>query len=278
MTHLEPHYFQISATFETCESMGANFINTCLEEFARTLKDWAANSEHFVGTEKEPLVVMSILSNYTPECLVRAWVECPISDLGNFEDITPEVFAYKFSKAIMIAKNDPHRATTHNKGIFNGIDALTLATGNDFRAIEACGHTYASRNGRYQSLTDCSIENGIFKFWIEIPMAVGTVGGLTALHPLVKKSFEILGNPQAKELMQLMAVIGLAQNFGALKSLTTTGIQRGHMKMHLFNILKHFEATENEVKQAVEHFKNNVVSFRAVRDLLDLVRVKQQAV
>ncbi|TAH20784.1 MAG: hydroxymethylglutaryl-CoA reductase [Cytophagales bacterium] len=275
MTEVEPNYYQIKATFETCESMGANFINTCLEEFARTLKDWAANSEHFVGREKEPLVVMSILSNYTPECLVRAWVECPVNELGYFEEMPPEMFAYKFSKAIMIAKNDPHRATTHNKGIFNGIDALTLATGNDFRAIEACGHTYASRNGKYQSLTDCSIENGVFKFWIEIPMAVGTVGGLTSLHPLVKKSFEILGNPSVKELMELMAVIGLAQNFGALKSLTTTGIQKGHMKMHLLNILKHFEATENEVKQAVEHFKNNVVSFRSVRDLLDLVRIEQ---
>ncbi len=274
MTHVEPHYYQIKATFETCESMGANFINTCLEEFARSLKDWAANSEHFVGKEKEPLVIMSILSNYTPECLVRAWVECPVADLGYFDDMPPELFAYKFSKALMIAKNDPHRATTHNKGIFNGIDAVTLATGNDFRAIEACGHTYACRNGKYQSLTDCSIENGVFKFWIEVPIAVGTVGGLTSLHPLVKKSFEILGNPSARELMQIMAVIGLAQNFGAVKSLITTGIQKGHMKMHLLNILKHFDASESEVKHAIEHFKTNVVSFRAVRDLLDTIRVK----
>jgi len=274
MTHIEPHYYQIKATFETCESMGANFINTCLEEFARSLKDWAANSEYFVGKEKEPLVIMSILSNYTPECLVRAWVECPVADLGYFDDMPPELFAYKFSKALMIAKNDPHRATTHNKGIFNGIDAVTLATGNDFRAIEACGHTYACRHGKCQSLTDCSIENGIFKFWIEVPIAVGTVGGLTSLHPLVKKSFEILDNPSAKELMQIMAVIGLAQNFGAVKSLITTGIQKGHMKMHLLNILKHFEASESEVKQAIEHFKTNVVSFRAVRDLLDTIRVK----
>jgi hydroxymethylglutaryl-CoA reductase len=274
MTHIDPDYYQIKVSFETCESMGANFINTCLEEFARSLKDWMANSEHFIGKEKEPLVVMAILSNYTPECLVKAWVECPIADLGYFEDMPPEMFAYKFSKALMIAKNDPHRATTHNKGIFNGIDAVTLATGNDFRAIEACGHTYACRNGKYQSLTDCSIENGIFKFWIEIPIAVGTVGGLTTLHPLVRKSFDILDNPSASELMQIMAVIGLAQNFGAVKSLITTGIQRGHMKMHLLNILNHFEATESEIKQAVEHFKTNVVSFRAVRDLLDKMRVK----
>lgn len=274
MTHIEPHYYQIKATFETCESMGANFINTCLEEFARSLKDWMRNSEHFVGKEKEPLVIMSILSNYTPECLVKAWVECPVADLGYFEDMPPEMFAYKFSKALMIAKNDPHRATTHNKGIFNGIDAVTLATGNDFRAIEACGHTYACRHGKYQSLTDCSVEDNIFKFWIEVPIAVGTVGGLTSLHPLVKKSFEILGNPTARELMQIMAVIGLAQNFGAVKSLITTGIQKGHMKMHLLNILKHFDASETEVRYAIEHFKTNVVSFRAVRDILDTIRVK----
>ena len=272
MTHVEPHYYQFKATFETCDAMGANFINTCLEEFARTFKQWAAVQEGFNEKERNPMVIMSILSNYTPECLVKAWVECPVADLGNFEGMDANTFAFKFQKALMIAKNDVYRATTHNKGIFNGIDAVVLATGNDFRAVEACGHAYAARDGKYRSLTDCSVENGIFRFWITIPMALGTVGGLTNLHPIVRRSFEILGYPNAEQLMKIAATIGLAQNFAAVKSLITTGIQKGHMKMHLMNILKHFEATEAETAAAIEYFKHNVVSFSAVRDLLDSYR------
>ncbi|MCS6968897.1 MAG: hydroxymethylglutaryl-CoA reductase [Bernardetiaceae bacterium] len=269
MTHIEPHYYQFKATFETCDSMGANFINTCLEEFARTFKQWAAVQEGFTEKERNPLIIMSILSNYTPECLVKAWVECPVAELGSFEGMDAEMFAFKFQKAITIAKNDVYRATTHNKGIFNGIDAVALATGNDFRAVEACGHVYAARDGKYRSLTDCTVENGIFRFWITVPLALGTVGGLTSLHPIVRRSFEILGYPNAQKLMQITAAIGLAQNFAAVKSLVTTGIQKGHMKMHLLNILRHFGATEEETKAAIEHFKHHVVSFSAVRDLLD---------
>ncbi|MCC5944124.1 MAG: hydroxymethylglutaryl-CoA reductase [Bernardetiaceae bacterium] len=272
---LEPDYYQLKATFDTCDSMGANFINSCLETFAKSLQNWLMEKDMFVGEEKDATIIMCILSNYTPECLVRAWVECPIEDLGMVEDLDAPTFAFKFSRAIEIAKNDVYRATTHNKGIFNGIDAVVLATGNDFRAVEACGHTYASRSGQYRSLSDCSLEGGKFKFWLDIPIAVGTVGGLTALHPLAKRSLEILGNPNAEELMQIIAVTGLAQNFGAVKSLVTTGIQKGHMKMHLLNILRNFEATEKEVAQAVEHFKTEVVSFTAVRELLEKLRADQ---
>ena len=128
----------------------------------------------------------------------------------------------------------------------NGIDAVVFATGNDFRAVEAGIHAYASRNGSYSSLSHATIENGIFTFWLEVPLALGTVGGLTSLHPLVKFSLEMLENPSAQELMQIVAVAGLAQNFAALRSLTTTGIQEGHMKMHFNNILNQFEANEEE--------------------------------
>ncbi len=269
MGHVEPNYYQLKATFDTCDSMGANFINTCLEEFAKALKEWAAGHALFAGAEKYPTVIMSILSNYTPECLVRAWVECPVADLGHFDEMPPETFANKFQKAITIARNDVYRATTHNKGIFNGIDAVILATGNDFRAVEACGHAYASRDGKYRSLSNVSVEEGVFRFWIDLPLSVGTVGGLTQLHPLVKRSFEILGNPDANELMMIAAAVGLAQNFGAVKSLITSGIQKGHMKMHLLNILNHFNASETEIIQAVEHFKHNIVSFSAASNLLD---------
>lgn len=276
MRHLDDNYYQIKATFDTCDSMGANFINSCLEQFAKTLQNWVASKEMFTDAERDITIIMCILSNYTPECLVKTWVECPIEDLGGadglIDGLDAKTFAFKFHKAIEIAKNDVYRATTHNKGIFNGIDAVVLATGNDFRAVEACGHTYAARSGQYRSLSDCSIENGIFKFWLEMPIAVGTVGGLTSLHPLSKRSLEMLGNPSAPKLMQIISTLGLAQNFGAIKSLTTTGIQKGHMKMHLLNILRNFEATEKEVKQAVEYFKTNTVSFNAVREFLATVR------
>ncbi len=268
-TDLEPDYYQLKVTFETCDSMGANFINSVLESFGATLKTYVLEKEVFEESERNLEIIMAILSNYTPECIVRAWVECPIEKLGTLGDVTAQVLAEKFQKAIRIAHIDPYRAATHNKGIYNGVDAVVLATGNDFRAIEACGHTYAARNGQYSSLSYCSLENGLFKFWIDLPMAVGTVGGLTKLHPLARKSLQLLGNPSAEELMQIIAAAGLAQNFAAVKSLVTTGIQKGHMKMHLVNILNHLNATEKEVKEAISYFSERVVSFNAVRDFLE---------
>ena len=204
---------------------------------------------------------------------MRARVECPVNDLGDFKGgITAEQFAQKFAKAVRIAKIDHYRATTHNKGIYNGIDAIVLATGNDFRAVESCGHTFAARDGQYRSLSDCKVENGIFKFWLEVPMALGTVGGLTKLHPIAKRSLELLGNPGAEELMMVTAAVGLAQNFSALRSLVTTGIQEGHMKMHLTNILNHYKATDNEIKTASVYFDKHAVSFSTVREYLEGLR------
>ena len=272
MTHLEPDYYQLKAEFDTCDSMGANFINTVLEEFATILTAFVQAHPVFDESERSVTVIMSILSNYTPECLVRSWVECPIENLEGSAEDTADEFAAKFEKAIRIAHVDVSRATTHNKGIFNGIDAVALATGNDFRAIEACGHAYAAKDGSYKSLSKVSLENGIFKFWIDFPIAVGTVGGLTSLHPLARRSLEMLGSPGAQELMQIMVSVGLAQNFAAVRSLVTTGIQKGHMKMHLLNILNHLEATEKEVKEAIKYFKDRVVSFTAVREFIEVAR------
>jgi len=274
MTHLEAHYYQLKISFETCDSMGANFINSVLEESARSLQAFASEQKDFDKQEKKVLVIMSILSNYTPDCLVKAWVECPVEDLGTFNkgQMDAETFAYKFSKALTIAHIDVHRATTHNKGIFNGIDAVALATGNDFRAIESCGHTYAARDGQYRSLSFAEVKDGIFKFWLEVPLAIGTVGGLTSLHPLAKRSLEMLENPNAEELMQIIAATGLAQNFAAVRSLVTTGIQQGHMKMHLVNILNHLEATEKEAKIALAYFADKIVSFTAVQEFLTVLR------
>jgi hydroxymethylglutaryl-CoA reductase len=271
-THLIENYFQLHATFETKDSMGANFINSCLEQFAKTLKEEAQAFDLFTEEEKNIQVVMSILSNYVPNCIVRAEVFCEISELAEKKIENPQEFAEKFVRAVRIAEVEPFRAVTHNKGIMNGIDAVVLATGNDFRAVEAGIHAYASRNGQYSSLSHAKIEDGIFYFWIEIPLALGTVGGLTSLHPLVKLSLEMLEKPSASELMQIVAVAGLAQNFAALRSLTTTGIQEGHMKMHLNNIINQFEASAEERHLIKNHFKSNVVSHAAVVEFIETLR------
>ncbi len=275
LTHKEEGYFQLWAEFETCDAMGANFINSVLEALGKELNILVAKDLK-MEREEDFEVIMAILSNYTPECLVKAWVDCPVEQLADKSlGMSPEHFAKKFSKSVRIAEMDVNRATTHNKGIMNGIDSVILATGNDFRAVEACAHTYAARSGEYKSLTHCRVENGHFHFEIEIPLSLGTVGGLTALHPLAKMSLELLGNPSAKELMAIVAVTGLAQNFAAVRSLTTTGIQKGHMKMHLMNILNHLETNEEEREKARIHFEDEVISFSAVSEFVKNLRSYQ---
>jgi hydroxymethylglutaryl-CoA reductase len=259
------NYYQLKASFDTVDSMGANFINSCLEQFGKTLKEEVEKEENFTQKEKDSLqIVMNILSNYTPNCIVRAEVSCKIEDLKDDSGISNEEFAWKFKQAVTIAEIEPYRATTHNKGIMNGVDAVVMATGNDFRATAACAHAYASKSGKYSSLTHCTVDNGIFRFWIDLPISVGVVGGLTNLHPLVKFSMALLGKPSAQELMSILAVSGLAQNFAALRSLVTTGIQKGHMKMHLFNILNQMGATEEEKNHFVTYFKDKTVSHHEV--------------
>lgn len=270
-TDQEPGYYQLRVTFETCDSMGANFINSVLEQFGDSLQEFVETHEAFADEERDLDIMMAILSNYTPECLVRAEVRCPVQQLsGAAPNMDPTTFAERFARAVRIARIDPFRAVTHNKGIFNGIDAVVLATANDFRAVEAGGHAYAARDGQYRSLSECEVTNGEFHFWLEVPLALGTVGGLTKLHPLANRSLEILGKPSAPQLMQIIAATGLAQNFAALRSLITTGIQQGHMKMHLMNILNHLGADVEQIERAVQHFADKVVSFTAVRDFLQL--------
>lgn len=265
------NYYQLYCTFETVDAMGANFINSCLEQFGHTLEAEARSYQEFISEDTYPEVIMCILSNYVPECLIRAEVSCPVSALGDTKE-EAERFVRKFSQAIKIAEIEPYRAVTHNKGIMNGVDAVVLATGNDFRAIEAGVHAYASRKGQYSSLTHVKVEDGNFKFWIEVPLALGTIGGLTSLHPLVKLCLAMLNHPSAEELMRLTAVAGLAQNFAAVNSLVTTGIQKGHMKMHLMNILNQFEANETERADAVEYFKTHTVTHSEVINLLKKMR------
>jgi hydroxymethylglutaryl-CoA reductase len=269
----EAGLYQLRVKFETCDSMGANFINSVLENFGDTLEDFFVDHNEIPDHWRDVDIIMAILSNYTPECLVRAEVCTPIKDLGSFANgMQAEQLAEKFRMAVRIAQIDPYRATTHNKGIFNGIDAVILATGNDFRATEAAGHAFAARDGQYRSLSNCETDGGYFRFWLDIPLAIGTVGGLTSLHPLAKLSLKILGNPSAPELMRIIASVGLAQNFAAVRSLVTTGIQHGHMKMHLMNILNHLQASDEESKSAVGYFEDKTISFSGVRDYLNTIR------
>ena len=266
-SELIPDYFQLHIQFKTADAMGANFINSCLESIASKLEKLVQkDSEHLRGGEIE--IIMSILSNYAPECLVRAAVHCPVSDFIPEKGLAGNVFAKKIIQAIEIAKKEPYRAVTHNKGIMNGIDAVALATGNDFRAIEAGVHSYASKEGKYTSLSNAFIKDDVFHMELLIPLALGTVGGLTRLHPMVKWNLELLGNPDAKTLMKIIAVAGLAQNFAALRSLVTSGIQKGHMKMHLLNILNQMGASKNQKEAAIIHFKKNIVSVKAVGQFL----------
>jgi len=266
------HYYQLEIVALTGEAMGANFLNTLLEAASQILKD-KAPSEGNID------ILMSILSNYTPNCRVKASVVAPVKELDLFFQQTTQTanFCQRFLSAIKISKVSLERAVTHNKGIFNGIDGVILATGNDFRAIEACGHAYAGRLGSYQGLSEAYLEmghenNSLFHFSLELPMAVGVVGGLTRLHPLANFSLELLKNPSSNQLMEIACSIGLLQNFAAVSSLVTTGIQKGHMRMHLLNILKHLEATKEEKANAVDFFKDKTISFTAVCEFLESLR------
>ena len=205
----------------TCDAMGANMINTMVESLAPTVEKLTKGK-----------VYLRILSNLADHCLSKAKCVIPPHMLGS-EGFSGEevrdgiVLAYEF------ADSDPYRATTHNKGIMNGIDPVVIATGNDWRAVESGAHAYAARHGAYRSMTSWSVdEEGNLVGELELPMAIGTVGGATRVHPMAKLSLEILDVNSAVELSQVIVAVGLAQNLGALKALVTYGIQKGHMALH----------------------------------------------
>ena len=254
------HLYKIELTVDTVNSMGANFVNTCLEDIAEGI-------ELFFNTNSEPSpaklqVIMSILTNNTASCTVTLEASCELDELRSIaENLPVEEFADKMVLA--------YRAATHNKGIMNGVDGVLIATGNDFRAAEAASHAFASRDGSYRSLSHCSLESGVFTIGITLPLAVGTVGGITNLHPMARLSLEILGNPTARELMGVVAAVGLATNFAAVRSLVTTGIQKGHMRLHLSNILNSLNAPPEKRKEAESWFRKKNVSFNAVKHFLD---------
>ncbi len=263
-------YYQLHVDFNTIDSMGANFINSCLEIISKNFKELLNDSSNFKESEKRIEIIMSILSNYTPECIVESSVECKIDDLSDIDGITSKEFALKFKNAFDIANIDISRAVTHNKGIMNGIDAVLISTGNDFRAVEAGIHAFASSEGMYKSLSECTIIDNIFKIKLKIPLSIGTIGGITDIHPMVKLSLKLLDNPTSDKLMNIICSVGLAQNFAAVKSLVTSGIQKGHMKMHLINLLIKQNATKDQIKKSEAYFKDRDINNQSVKDFLDL--------
>ena len=260
-----PDYYQLDVSFETGDAMGANFINSCLETFAQVLQKLPELNSGDQSVE----IILSILSNYTPDCLVRCYVESPVRNLTEWnKGVSGYAFASKFKQAVDIANFDTPRAVTHNKGIMNGVDAVLLATGNDWRATSASVHAYASKEGRYKGLTTIVLTKEMFRYELALPLAVGTLGGITQIHPVVAKTLAIMNYPDARKLMMIAAAAGLANNFSAIASLITTGIQEGHMKMHLSNILTQLQANKSERERVTSQFKGMKVSYAAVEDYL----------
>lgn len=227
---------------DTQEAMGANMLNTMLEALKPVLEELSQGQS-----------LMGILSNYATDSLVTASCHVAFRYLSRQKDQGREI-AEKIALASQFAQSDPYRAATHNKGIFNGIDAILIATGNDWRAIEAGAHAFASRDGHYQGLSQWTLdlEREELVGEMTLPMPVATKGGSIGLNPRVALSHELLGNPSAKELAQIIVSIGLAQNFAALKALVSTGIQQGHMKLQAKSLALLAGAGENEVAPLVE--------------------------
>ncbi|PLA04782.1 hydroxymethylglutaryl-CoA reductase, degradative [Streptococcus oralis subsp. dentisani] len=238
----ETDFLVVYLHVDTQEAMGANMLNTMLEALKPILEELSQGQS-----------LMGILSNYATDSLVTASCRIAFRYLSRQKDQGREI-AEKIALASQFAQADPYRATTHNKGIFNGIDAILIATGNDWRAIEAGAHAFASRDGHYQGLSSwrLDLETEELVGEMTLPMPVATKGGSIGLNPRVALSHELLGNPSAKELAQLIVSIGLAQNFAALKALVSTGIQQGHMKLQAKSLALLAGASESEVAPLVE--------------------------
>ena len=246
----------IELIVDTKDAMGANVINTMCESIAPKIEK-LSNGE----------VVLKILSNYSVNRLARCKATFPKEMIGGSEGVNRILLAYAF------AYSDTFRAVTHNKGIMNGIDALAIATGQDFRALEASIHAYAARDGKYRSLTKWyKSKAGDLVGEIEIPMAIGIIGGIVSVHPIVKVVLKILDIKNVKELALIFVAIGLAQNFAAIRALANEGIQKGHMKLHARNIALTAGAEENQVCLIAERLiKEKNVSVSKAKEIIELL-------
>jgi hydroxymethylglutaryl-CoA reductase len=247
---------------DTLDAMGANTVNTMAEGLAPTI-------ERLTGGK----VYLRIISNLADRRLARAKAKFSKAAIGGEEVVEGIMWAYRF------AKYDPYRAATHNKGIMNGIIAVALATGQDTRALEAGAHSYAARSGKYTTLTNYWVDdNGDLWGSIELPLAVGTVGGVVRVHPIAKIALKILGVERARELAMVMASVGLAQNFAALRALATEGIQAGHMKLHARNIAMSVGASPSEVDEVVERMiRERKINVERAKQILEEMRGGKKA-
>jgi len=243
------------------DAMGANTVNTMAETLAPYI-------ESLTGGK----VKLRIISNLAVKRLARAWAIFDKESLGGEEVVDGILDAYAFAEA------DPFRCTTHNKGIMNGITAVTLATGNDTRAIEAGAHAYASRNGKYESLTKYAKDKeGNLVGSIELPLAAGILGGATSTHPATKTAIKILGVKSAQELAHVMASVGLAQNLAALRALAVEGINRGHMKLHARNLAILAGATPDMVDEVVARIGvGHTVTYDTIAEIVKDIKEKRK--
>ncbi|MEQ9763880.1 hydroxymethylglutaryl-CoA reductase, degradative [Streptococcus sp. ZJ151] len=262
---LEPKedFLIVYVSVDTQEAMGANMVNTMMEALVPSLEELSQGQS-----------LMAILSNYATESLVSADCQINIASLSRDKEEAHHL-AQKLVMASRLAQVDPYRASTHNKGIFNGIDALVMATGNDWRAIEAGAHAYASRDGQYRGLSHWSYdeEAATIKGHMTLPMPIATKGGSIGLNPTVQIAHDLLGNPNAKELAGLIVSLGLAQNFAALKALTSTGIQAGHMKLQAKSLALLAGAKDKEVGPLVQELlKAKHINLSTSKALLQKLR------
>lgn len=253
----------IHLTMNSCDAMGANIINQVLEYLKPPI-------EQITGEE----VTMCILSNLNDQKLTTAQVV--------IRNIDP-VLGQKLQEASLFAEIDPYRAATHNKGVMNGIDPVLIATGNDWRAVEAGIHAYAARSGQYKAITRWRYQHEVLTGELTAPIIVGTVGGVTSLHPAAKMCLRMMDITSANQLSQVIAAVGLVQNLGALKALCTDGIIQGHMKLHIDNLLLVAGANENEMPVLKEKLQewlnlNKRVSLNNAFDLLAEIRQAPVAV
>ncbi|WP_422804383.1 hydroxymethylglutaryl-CoA reductase, degradative [Streptococcus sp. FT1-55] len=238
---VKEEFLIVFVTIDTQEAMGANMVNTMMEAITPTLEELSGGQ-----------ALMAILSNYATESLVTATCSIDLRFLSR-DKKEAQVIAQKMELASYLAQVDIYRASTHNKGIFNGIDAVVMATGNDWRAVEAGCHAYACQNGQYRGLSNWTFDKTeqVLKGQLTLPMPIATKGGSIGLNPTVQISHDLLNNPCARDLASVIVSVGLAQNFAALKALTTTGIQAGHMKLQAKSLALLAGASQEELNTLV---------------------------
>lgn len=256
-------YLTLYLAFDPCDAMGANAINTVLEALTEDVEKITG------GT-----ALMSILSNNGAESIASAFVEVPVESLHRHRN-EAELIAERIVQASHYAQVDPYRAVTHNKGIMNGVEAILLATGNDTRAVSASVHAFASIKGQYKGLSQWNLSKDKTKLIgrLELPLQVATVGGSISTHPMARWSLDLLKNPSAKELSQIIVAVGLAQNFAALRALITDGIQKGHMALHARNLAMQVGAKKDEIALVVKELrKHQTMNSTLAKEILNNIR------